>query len=103
LVDKLKLLTDQGSASLAKIEAWVATLRAGVPKVDGNLLPPCNYNLDNLKWSGKGILNSMSLILWETVKKDLGVERPLDLNPLQQLSTNYSRLALPLFALWWMS
>jgi hypothetical protein len=68
------LLTDWGSASPAKIEAWVATLRAGVPKPDGTLLPPCNYDLDNLKWSGKAILNTVSLPLWETVEKDLGVD-----------------------------
>ena len=36
--------------------------------------PTCNYNLDNLKWSGKAILNSVSLPLWETVEKDLGVD-----------------------------
>jgi hypothetical protein len=70
------LLTDWGSASPTKIEAWVATLRAGVPTgaADGSLLPPCDYDLDNLKWSGKAILNSVTLPLWETVEKDLGVD-----------------------------
>jgi hypothetical protein len=68
------LLTDWGSASPAKIEAWVATLRAGVTQADGTTLDPCNYDLDNLKWSGKAILNSVSLPLWETVEKDLGVD-----------------------------
>jgi hypothetical protein len=52
------LLTDWGSASPAKIEAWVATLRAGVPKADGTTHLPCDYDLDNLKWSGKAILNN---------------------------------------------
>jgi hypothetical protein len=68
------LLTDWGSASPVKIEAWVATLRAGVPKADGTTRAPCNYDLDNLKWSGKAILNSVSLPLWETIEKDLGVD-----------------------------
>jgi hypothetical protein len=68
------LLTNWGSASPARIEAWVATLRAGIPKSDGTILPPCDYDLDNLKWSGKAILNSVLLRLWETVKKDLGVD-----------------------------
>ena len=68
------LLTDWGSASPAKIEAWVATLRAGVPDIAGTVSPPCDYDLDNLKWSGKAILNSVSLPLWETVEKDLGVD-----------------------------
>jgi hypothetical protein len=67
------LLTNWGSASPTKIEAWVATLHAGVLKTDGTVLPPCDYDLDNLKWSGKAVLNSVSLPLWETVGKDLGV------------------------------
>jgi hypothetical protein len=71
---EIYLLTDWGSASPAKIETWVSTLRAGVPKTDGTLSPPCDYDLDNLKWSGKAILNSISLPLWETVEKDLGVD-----------------------------
>lgn len=68
------LLTDWGSTSPGKIEAWVSTLRVGVPKTDGTVSPPCNYDLDNLKWSGKAILNSVLLPLWEMVKKDLGVD-----------------------------
>lgn len=68
------LLADWGSASPSTIESWVATLRKGVPDVDGSLLPICDYDLDNLKWSGKAILNSITLALWETVEKDLGVD-----------------------------
>jgi hypothetical protein len=71
---KVYLLTDWGSASPAKIQAWVAMMRAGVPQAGGTILPPCNYDLDNLKWSGKAILNSMSLPLWEMVEKNLGVD-----------------------------
>jgi hypothetical protein len=47
---------------------------AGVPKMDSTILLPYNYDLDNLKWSGKAILNSVTLPLWETVKKDLNVD-----------------------------
>jgi hypothetical protein len=71
---KTYLLTDWGSASPAKIENWVATLRAGIPMANGTLSPVCDYDLDNLKWSGKAILNSVTLALWETVEKDLGVD-----------------------------
>jgi hypothetical protein len=46
---KVYLLTDWGNASLAKIEAWVGTLRANIPQADGTILPPCDYDLDNLK------------------------------------------------------
>ena len=52
----------------------MATLRARVPKSDGTNLPPCDYGLDNLMWSGTAILNSVSLPLWETVEKDLGID-----------------------------
>jgi hypothetical protein len=68
------LLTDWGSASPAKVKAWVATLCARVPKTDGNVSLPCNYDLDNLKWSGKAILNSVTLPLWERLKKELDVD-----------------------------
>jgi hypothetical protein len=68
------LLTDWGSVSPAKIKDWVATLRVGVPRMDGTVSPVCDYDLDNLKWSGKAVLNSVSLSLWETVEKDLGVD-----------------------------
>jgi hypothetical protein len=68
------LLSEWGSASPTKIDAWVTTLRSGVPKPDGTLLPVCDYDGDNLKWSGKAILSSITLALWETVEKDLGVD-----------------------------
>jgi hypothetical protein len=49
----------------------------GVPHPDdgddaGDIQPVCDYDLNNLKWSGKAILDSVSLELWETVEKDLG-------------------------------
>jgi hypothetical protein len=68
------ILTDWGSASPEKIAAWVTTLRSGIPRRDGTTLPTCNYDLDNLKWNGKAILNSITLALWKTVEKDLGVD-----------------------------
>ena len=68
------LLTDWGSASPAKVKAWVATLRARVPKTDGNASLPCNYDLDNLKWSGKALPNSATLPRWERLKRELDVE-----------------------------
>jgi hypothetical protein len=40
---EIYLLTDWGSASPDKIEAWVATLCVGVPRMDGTVSPPCNY------------------------------------------------------------
>ena len=38
-------------------------------------LPPlqlvCEYDLENLKWNGKAIMQSIYLELWETIEKDL--------------------------------
>jgi hypothetical protein len=84
------LLTDWGSASPAKMEAWVSTLRAGVPETDGTANPPCNYDLDNLKWSGKAILNSVTLPPGRLSKRTLGWTL-LDLKPLQQLSISFNK------------
>jgi hypothetical protein len=49
-------------------------LRSRVPKPDGTRHPVCDYDFDNLKWSRKAILSSITLALWETAKKDLGVD-----------------------------
>jgi hypothetical protein len=69
----------------------VTTLHAGIPKVNGTILPPCDYNLDNLKWSLKDILNSSaSLLLWEMVEKDLGLDASGP-NNFAAVVTNYSR------------
>ena len=35
--------------------------------------PVCDYNVDNLKWSGKAIMNSISLNLWESIDKYSGI------------------------------
>ena len=68
------LLTDWVSTIPANIEAWVATLHTGVPRMDGTVSPWCDHDLDNLKWSGQVILNNVSPPLWETVEKDLGID-----------------------------
>jgi hypothetical protein len=70
---EIYLLTDWGSVNATTMSAWVGTLRSSVPNPDGTLLPMCNYDLDNLKRSGKAILNSITLALWEIVEKDLRV------------------------------
>jgi hypothetical protein len=92
------LLANWGSASPAKIEAWVATLHAGVQKTNGTSSPPCDYDLDNLEWSGKAILNSVTLALWETFEKGLGIDAsgPTEafstvVNKLQQVSSTAVR------------
>lgn len=62
------LLQDWGSADPIKAATWEESLMVGI-----GTLPPCEYDIDNLKWSGKAIMNSISLDLWETIEKDYGV------------------------------
>ena len=35
--------------------------------------PFCKYNVNNLKWSDKAIMNSIFLDLWESTEKYLGI------------------------------
>jgi hypothetical protein len=32
-----------------------------------------DYDLDNLKWSGKAIMNSVALDIWESIEKDVRI------------------------------
>ena len=36
------------------------------------MIPVCPYNLDNLKWSGKAMINSISQYLWQCIEKEVG-------------------------------
>jgi hypothetical protein len=62
------LLQEWGKAEPDAVEAWEDSLAAGV----GNS-PLCDFDLDNLKWSGKALMRSIALDLWETVEKDIGI------------------------------
>jgi hypothetical protein len=65
---ELYLLKDWGTASPEKVAEWEGTLTSGVGES-----PPCDYDIDNLKWSGKAIMISSTLDLWETSEKDIGI------------------------------
>jgi hypothetical protein len=71
---EIYLLNNWGSVSATTITTWVATLHSGTPNSDVTLQAVCDYDLDNVKWSRKVILNSITLALWETVEKDLGMD-----------------------------
>jgi hypothetical protein len=66
---EIYILKDYGSASPLDVSAWTKTLEAGVEDH-----APCTYDMDNLMWSGKAIMNSLALDLWETIEKDIGVQ-----------------------------
>lgn len=76
------LLVEWGQASPTLVRGWVNELRKGVGRrtiaQDGTVtmsrLGVCTYDQDNLKWSGKAIRNSITLQLWETMERALGLE-----------------------------
>jgi hypothetical protein len=61
------LLKDWRSAQPEKVTKWEGTLTSGVG--DHKV---CDYDIDNLKWSGKAVMNSIALDLWESIEKDVG-------------------------------
>jgi hypothetical protein len=64
---KVHLLWAWGNSDPLKVATWEETVVAGV----GNL-PNCERGIDDFKWSGEAIMNSISLDLSETVEKDVG-------------------------------
>ena len=65
---EIYLLQDWGSADPISVAAWETSPLSGIDN-----LPVCDYDVDNLKWSGKAVMNSILLDLWETIEKDVGV------------------------------
>ena len=65
------LLIDWGAASRSAITTWVGMLNAGLEKADGTQLDCCEFDQENLKWSGTSLKNSISLKLWQTIEKDV--------------------------------
>ena len=68
------LLDQWGLANQDLVETWVESLKTGVTKKDGTINTPCTFDLENLEWSGKAILKSITLPLWESIERDQGVE-----------------------------
>ena len=65
------LLIDWGAASRPAITKWVGMLNAGLKDKDGSQLDICEFDQENLKWSGTSLKNSISLKLWQTIEKDV--------------------------------
>ena len=87
------LLEEWGTVRSDAIDAWIGSLENGVPSTPSTLiaqqaayaaynnLPPpvaihpvCPYNTDNLQWSGKAIMASVTLELWEGLEKTIGTD-----------------------------
>ena len=56
-------LDQWGLANQDLVETWVKSLKIGVTKKDGTINAPCTFDLENLEWSGKAILKSITLPL----------------------------------------
>ena len=65
------LLVDWGAASRSAITKWVSMLKEGLDDKTGSKLDICEFELENLKWSGTALKNSISLKLWQTIEKDV--------------------------------
>ena len=74
---EIYLLDDWGKAVPEAVEDWVACVKTGVEVYSASddppqkTLPVCSYDLRNLEWSGKSILASVDLTLWEELEKEL--------------------------------
>jgi hypothetical protein len=95
---EINILIDWGSISADDVLAWVTELQTGVSHTDGTTLPVCSYDLDNLKWSGRAVLNSITVALWDTLETQIGVDATgpeayiAIINHLQQVSSGAIRL-----------
>jgi len=66
---EIYLLEDWGRATVTTVEPWVASLQDGTA-AGGTA---CPYDVDNLRWSGKAILSSITQDLWIRIEKELPV------------------------------
>ena len=57
---KVYLLKDWGSTEPDRVVAWDNFVLNGIGGA-----PVCDYDVDDLKWTGKAIMNSIYLYLWD--------------------------------------
>ena len=63
---KIYLLKDWGKSKDEEIiEDWIIKMRD---------IYKCEFDIDNLKWSRKAIVNSITLNMWEHIEKDLEID-----------------------------
>ena len=54
-----------------QVELWIRQLNRGLKLSKTSRCPICQWNLENLQWSGKALENSVSNALWRLVERDL--------------------------------
>ena len=62
------LLEEWGEARFEFVKPWVECLKNGVSGRD-----PCHFDLDNLRWSGKSLLRSITKEVWIRIEKELPI------------------------------
>jgi hypothetical protein len=67
--DEVYLLKDWGELITDMVADWIIELKNGV---DGASV--CQFDMDNLMWSGMMIKNSMSVRLWEEIEANMDYE-----------------------------
>jgi hypothetical protein len=94
------LLTDWGSASPAKIEAWVATLRAGVTQASGTtplILATMTLTISN--GAARLFLIACHFLFGKRSRRTLAWMRQVQKLSLRWSTTSYNKPALQLFEL----
>ena len=66
----------RGRVSKSNVELWIQELQTGVYNAgsETDRFDVCPFDLDNLAWSGRFIMNSITTPLWETIEKKVGAE-----------------------------
>ena len=69
---KVYLLDEWRVDKYGKVSKWVQTVTTtGVGGRKINFLPICNFAHNNISWVGKSVLTSITIEIWENIKKDL--------------------------------
>lgn len=68
------IIKEWGTSQKVDIDDWEKQLIiSGVIQRDGSPVPPCTYDVQNLSWSGKFFLRSISVKLYADVTEEVGV------------------------------
>jgi hypothetical protein len=73
---EVNMFEQWGVVTKEQVKEWVKTLKEGVPDTSDptQKLPACPYDETNLLWSGKAIVNSVSMQLWSQFEQDLSLD-----------------------------
>ena len=73
-LNEIYILEDWGKVEDDLVFDWINTLKSGAPDGAGGFLPVCPFNRANLWWSGKMIIDSIKLDLWDEIGTDVSYD-----------------------------